>query len=247
MPESIELVLRVDRAGGVSARNVHASVVAVLDEEAVEHRAATKPFSVWPVLGDVDEPGLARFRINWLASGPAPAALTGIGRRWRLGGLRAVVVDVRVERYDFEVLRRAPSAQSVRVDFHSPTMFSRNGTAGLFPEAALVVGSVARRWQAFAEPDGRFDHAATACQAALQTTDYELSTVPALFDRVAEGNGWRDRNVTGFLGWADCRLPRTAGEDLRWALGVVAAYAPLCGIGHLTTHGFGAVSALAKG
>ena len=134
----------------------------------------------------------------------------------------------RVASFD-QLIDAASADASLALEFCSPTAFQLTGNHSLlFPDPALVFGSLAARWNAFAP--AKIDRAVVdQIAAAALVSRYRLET--SMFDF------GRYRKV-GFVGHCHYQL-RAAGSEVVQAANTLAAFAFFAGVGYKTTMGMG--------
>lgn len=202
------------------------------------HHDQRKPYSIWPLL-PADAEDLAMWRLNVLddESDRVDHLLRQLSRRPRLVDRPVEVVDVRVTTTPFADLAEARPVRTADLLFLSPTYFSRSGRDYLLPDPVLILRTLAARWNGYAPERAQIDEPARELllrQAVLVA--HELRTV-----RVDLRGGGR----TGFVGQVRLGLPRRAAQPVSTAtLGTLCRFVPFCGIGAMTTHGLGCVSAV---
>jgi CRISPR-associated endoribonuclease Cas6 len=235
----IELRLRATWPLEATTRQLHGLACAVFEgQHADGHAGGEKPFTVWPLSPDPEEPGTGwLLRTAWLRSGLPQAVLAAYGQL-RLGHVTCKVADVAYQPATHAELAAGPSLEGARLAFLSPTYFSQNGTDVLIPEPRLIVGSWRRRWNASLpgedHPLAISDEAWRDIHRALRLTAFELRT-----QRMDSGRG---HERAGFTGTATLRLDKDAGMTVQAPFGALARFAGFCGTGAQTTHGFGATT-----
>jgi len=126
-----------------------------------------------------------------------------------------------------------PVLRRVRLHFHTPTAFSGEHGATLFPEPRLVYRSLAAKWNEYGAP--ALDPAAvdTFC-SNLQVEGYQLQTavVPGV-----------RRLEKGFTGHLDVSLIASAPVEAAAWLDRLSGFALFAGVGQKTTMGMGQVTA----
>lgn len=239
MPSTLEIDLEVGHAPSspISSRHLHAAVVAAVDESPDDHTAAHKRFSIWPLLaGGTDSH--ARLRVGWLADSDVPSGLLRPGRTWRLGSMNATCVGHQISHKPFAALATVSRASAGRLSFHSPTSFSRSGRSFPLPDPYLILKGLHRRWNAFAGDCAMPESVLSEVLAHIELRDFDITACHVTQERVV-GRGDTD---LGFIGWVDLALSGrpTLAEEL--AFGALCSFAEIAGVGHQTTHGYGATT-----
>jgi len=105
------------------------------------------------------------------------------------------------------------------------------------PDPRLILGSHQRRWNE-ALPEGSSlridDELWQRLHRAVRLDAFDLHTA-----EMDSGRGYRR---AGFVGTATLQVAREAPVDVRSAFAILVRYAPYCGTGAQTTHGFGATT-----
>jgi CRISPR-associated endoribonuclease Cas6 len=235
MPVAFTMRLSADSPVQAETRHLHGLACALFEGEGSLHNGQDKPFAVWPVeTGSPAPDHRLLWRASWLAPLPPPHRVESLGQV-RLGAqpLRICAVDRREAGYG--ELAAGPVLRAITLAFRSPVFFSRNGTDDLSPDPRLILGSYRRRWNcllgeqnllAISDEEWRDTH------RWVQLTGYELRT-----QAMDTGRG---RTRTGFTGTATLYLDRTAPRSAETVFSALARFAPYCGTGAQTTHGFGA-------
>lgn len=234
MPVIVELRLRADRAGYVPTTvQLHGLACALFEGTySASHDGQEKPFSVWP-LAVVPDGWL--LRAAWLPGGFPQSVLAACGQH-RIGPKTCTVTDLALHPMSFTDLAGGPPGGGVRLDFRSPTYFSRNGSRVVTPDPRLIAGSWRRRWNACADPSLTVDDEQwRAVSQAMRLTEFDLRT-----QRRDNGYG---RQQPGFTGTATLRLDKAAPPWVRATFTALAGFAEFSGTGAQTTHGFGATNA----
>lgn len=128
----------------------------------------------------------------------------------------------------------APAAPSgVTLDFLTATSFKQNNSYVLLPDAALILGSLLSRWNAFTTGQTLVEEGLREKLAALTSIhSYSLRTQLFSLERVT---------LKGFVGRLELRLH---GSDMqRRLLGLIMSYAPYAGVGIKTAVGMGRAAA----
>jgi CRISPR-associated endoribonuclease Cas6 len=242
MPAVIELRLRAERPLDATTKQLHGLACAVFEgPQSNAHTGAEKPFTVWPLARDGDEPRTGwLLRTAWLRTRLPQSVLAAYGKL-RLGHVTWTVTDVAYRPATHLELASGPAVAAARLTFRSPTYFSQNGTDVVVPEPRLIVGSWRRRWNASlpeGDPLGIDDDAWREIHHALRLTAFDLRT-----ERMDSGLG-RDRS--GFMGSATLRLDKDAPIVACARYGALARFAEFCGTGAQTTHGFGATQVVVE-
>src|SRR6185437_1347262 len=174
------------------------------------------------------------WRASWLPRALPPAAALA-PQELRLGHVRCTVTEARHRSLSYAQLAAGPGMRAVRVVFHSPAYFSRNGSGVVLPDPRLIAGSWRRRWNA-SLPEGDAlvigDDVWRDTHRALSLAEYDLRT-----ERRDTG---RNRAQAGMVGSAMLRLGGSLPPGVPRALGTLARFAEYCGTGAQTTCGFGA-------
>jgi hypothetical protein len=235
MPTIIELRLKATWTVRADTRLLHGLACALFEGEGAIHDEPHKPWAAWP-LRPGPAPEAWEWRTTWLPDTPPPATVVTAGEL-RVGHVGCTVTESRHRRVSHASLAGGPPLTAAAVTFASPTYFSRNGTDTVTPDPRLIAGSWRRRWNASLPADSPLvigDDAWLAMHKSLALAEFDLRT-----ERRDTGHG-RDR--PGFTGTAAIRLPRNAPPPARKILGTLARFAPYCGTGAQTTHGFGATT-----
>lgn len=230
MPLRLDLVLRHE-AGELDPtfRQAHGVACALLESADSAHRAHVKPFSVWPLLPLSPEEHL--LRLHWLAIAP-PESLQRLPGHLYIGRARLRVEDAQLAETSYAAMLREPPTRRVELRFRSPTRFRRNGRDYLLPDPGLLLGSLARRWDALC-PDGL----AVDPRALRRLVDEVLLARHRLQTELVDTGSTK----AGFVGEALLVLPPDVEAEAAAVLGSLTAFAAFAGIGHQTTHGLGAV------
>lgn len=206
------------------------------------HRGQIKVFSVQPLCSSSGGSDHLELRLNWLARRAPDGRLRAcLGRPVQLGHAQLTAVDLETEHVSYGELTETGPVWDCLFTFLSPTYFSRSGRDYLLPDPELVVLRLAARWN---------EH---VCDQDFAITD---ESVRGLARRVilmshrihtVRVNVGRDRVRAGFVGQARLGLravERRQPEGIAGArlFGALCGFAPFCGVGAQTTHGFGAVS-----
>lgn len=217
-----------------SPAQVHGLACQLLDADDDAHREQDKPWSAWPVDGAPGS-GSAVWRLHWLRDATAPpAGRLRPGIQVRLGAQQFTVRGGRLSTTPYAELARREAA-GVRMWFHSPTCFSRNGRFYPLPDPVLLFRGLAARWSRLSNepapevPTAQLDE----LLGSVAVVAHELSTV-----RIDIGSGQRP----GFTGWADFAPTGQTGPSAGRLLAALACFAEYAGVGSATTHGLGAVS-----
>jgi CRISPR-associated endoribonuclease Cas6 len=243
MPTRFALELEPDTVGlelpEPTPAQVHGLACALLDREPTDHNAPEKPWAVWPV--DV-EAGQRRasWKLHWLRDdNSAPTGRMDVGARVRLGNRRFTLHRVCPTMTQYAALA---DRTATRADlwFQSPTYFSRNGRFYPLPDPVLLFRGLAAKWNA-RQADASMslpDDLLSQLTSAVAISACELATT-----RIAVGVGEPAAERPAFTGWARFAVPRRADEAVRRAFAALVRFAEFSGIGAMTTHGLGAVSA----
>jgi CRISPR-associated endoribonuclease Cas6 len=243
MPTRFVLELEPDR-GGPAVREptpgqVHGLACALLDRDSAAHRAQEKPWAAWPVDVEQDD-GRARWSLHWLRDDcAAPTDRLGVGSRVRLGGRGFTLRSVSPAMTGYAALADRVASRA-DMWFQSPTYFSRNGRFYPLPDPVLVFRGLAARWNA-----RQADVSTSLPEELLRqlTSVVAISAYQLQTTRVAVGAGERGAERPAFTGWARFAVPRGAEEAARRAFAALVGFAEFAGVGAMTTHGLGAVSA----
>lgn len=167
----------------------------------------------------------------------------------QIGPLQAMIVDVHYEApfelplYEENVLDliqlrlEAKPARKIEFEFLTPTMF--NGTHGdiIFPTAELIFASIVDKWNAGDIEDTLDKPRIKELCERIILTDWSGHTKRVYFGR--------DRGYTGFIGNFTFNLSKLSTEENQ-LITVLAFFGQHCGIGRLSSQGFGQVRVLLK-
>lgn len=196
------------------------------------HTRQDKDFAVWPLLED---DGRVVFRLHALSDEDAIAerVRSRVVVTPHLGpDLPLLDPSLDVQRVTFEQLASRDPVTSVRVEFVSPTMFSRNGRNYALPDPVVVHQHLVRRWNLFAPEPLRIteDDARSLLRAmTLEATDIRADRIPDIIGR------------SGFIGSATFHLIGRSSANRRH-LRSLWSFAEYSGVGALTTQGLGALA-----
>lgn len=229
--------------------------------EALHATAAQKPFTVSPLLeyardhplsGRLAAGQRARLRFTVLDDRVFAALLrkfaSTAGFRLRAGPAHLVVSDLTTvpgpwtgARSIERIWEEASDASRVALQFATPTSFSlgeRDGTRrmGMFPTAALVFGSLRRRWLGLGGPALPAD-LGQVIDERLVEVGHEVRTLALQMRRQPE---------IGFIGWCDYEAKGAWTIDQKRAFNALADLAFFTGIGRKTTMGLGQARRLAR-
>lgn len=232
MPQRWHLLLHPEHATRrqrATPAHLHGLACHLLEGAGADHHRQTKPFSVTPLVEATGAPRCATFTLGWLDDRTIPPLEKLVGEPVRLGSQHFTVQDVRGEGAPYAALLSLPTARRAAMDFLSVTYFSRNGRWIPLPDPELVYGSLARRWNAFADhpvPDGVL----ADLLAGVAVSSHDVASAP-----VEIGPGHR----IGFRGHASFTLPRPNSAAVASAFTALSSFAELAGVGAQTTHGLG--------
>ncbi len=215
------------------------------------HHAQRKLFAVGPL---TFPPGQrVEWRTSWLSDDVVPPVLGRVVDA-RLGAAAVRLTPAAVRHRSFGALRRI-AATRASVAFISPTSFSRSGVDWLLPDPHLLLGGLARRWNALASDEHHLDlDVISELARATVISSLELCTIRTERYRGAVVRRWSPFAGTvnhraaaspggrpgrsGFVGTVTFRL-----NDSRWRelFGALFSFAGFAGVGRATTHGCGAV------
>jgi CRISPR-associated endoribonuclease Cas6 len=235
MPVEFMMRLHTGRPSPVETRHLHGLACALFEGDVSAHTGQEKPFAVWPL--DTDSPSLAgelRWRASWLAACSPPRQLESL-TQVRLGAQPLRIARVERQAATHAELVGAPMLRAVTFAFRSPVFFSRNGTDDLSPDPRLILGSYRKRWNGClgeGHPLAVDDGVWRETHRWVRLTGYDLRT------EAMDGGHGRDR--AGFVGTATLYVDRGAQRDAVSVFSTLARFAPFCGTGAQTTHGFGA-------
>lgn len=237
MPVIVELRLRAERVTRSpyvpTTVQLHGLACALFEGAFSEdHESQAKPFSIWPLTPVADGWLL---RAAWLSAGFPQQVLASCGQL-RVGPVFCSVTDLALHPESFTDLADGTASDGVRLDFRSPTYFSRSGIRVVTPDPRLIVGSWRRHWNTHADPGLRIsDEDWSILTQSLRLTEFELST-----HRRDTGYG---HTRQGFTGTATLRLDKRASAENRAQFTALSRYATFTGTGAQPTHGFGATTA----
>jgi hypothetical protein len=237
MPIAVTLRLRPSRPWQPNTRQVHGLACELFEQQRPPHHQQDKPFAIWPVHPDPDDPDVGLIlRGAWLGDTPPPFTLA-TGSRVRLGGVWCTLTDVDEYKASYAELAASAPARSATLAFWSPTYFSHNGADVLTPDPRLLVGSWRRRWN-HAQPTGSAllvdDSLWQQLHRALRLIAFDLHTL-----EMDSGHG---HPQTGFVGQVTLGLQPGGARELRSVLSTLVRFASFAGTGAQTTHGFGATT-----
>jgi CRISPR-associated endoribonuclease Cas6 len=132
-------------------------------------------------------------------------------------------------------LAGGPALRAVTFAFRSPVFFSRNGVDDLTPDPRLILGSYRRRWNGSLGTGHLLaidDDLWRDTHQHVWLTGYDLATCAV--------DAGRGRKRAGFAGTATLHLDRGTPRAALSVFSTLARFAPFCGTGAQTTHGFGA-------
>src|SRR5262249_96871 len=134
---------------------------------------------------------------------------------------------------DWQTLTTFSAQRTMTMHFWSPTAFSLNKRQfGLFPEPALVWGSLLRDWNSYAP-----DHMKMDKQVIRAPTDKHIAVSGCkLHSEFLRFGGYVQK---GFVG--QCTYHVSADEPLAAHLTTLASFALYSGVGYKTTMGMGQV------
>jgi CRISPR-associated endoribonuclease Cas6 len=244
MPTVFNIEFRPERpfTRPVAPRDLHRLACYLLEHPGRDaHSDQNKAFSVWPLEIHHDgelvgaQPTRVGVRLCQLDDDPLRgeqlqrnlAKQPNLGREHPLVPLSIEVTEVAAHE-----LVPAVGASAVQVQFLSPTHFSRNGRRYCLPDPVLVWGRVADRWNVHIEDVAalRIDDALKRAVAGTITlTHCDIRTVGA------------PHRPDGFVGRVDFSLGARPEPQVSQAFTAVWRFTELCGVGALTTQGFGAV------
>lgn len=191
---------------------------------------AGEPFSVWPLASGAHQTR-SRVRLNWLPDDADLAPLRSA--EVIFGSVRCHVVHAAVRTRTFAELLDAPAVDVLRFRFRSPATFARRGRTWPVPDPILVLGSLARRWNA---------HARVALPAVALSELLDRVEVDDLDTQLRSGWARGPGIVPGFVGHMDLRMAKAAGHGARSLLSTLGAAAEFLSMGKQTTYGYGAVT-----
>jgi CRISPR-associated endoribonuclease Cas6 len=244
MPTIFTIEFRPERpfTRPVAPQDLHRLACYLLERPGREvHADQNKAFSVWPLEvhnnGELvgTQPPRVGVRLCQLDDDPARVEqlVRNLEKQPNLGvehPLMALKLDVvEVAAHD---LVPAVGASQVDVEFLSPTHFSRNGRRYCLPDPVLVWGRLADRWNVHVgeaaalhiDEDLRRDVARN-----ITLTHCDICTV---------GPPHRPDGFLGQVGFSLGSRPEPLASQV---FNAVWRFAELCGVGALTTQGFGAV------
>ncbi len=236
MPATIELKLQPQRQIHPDTRQLHGLACALFEgADSASHTGQEKPFTVWPLRpGGPPAEQAWWLRASWLACAAPPERIETVP--WvRLGTQPLRILGVERCEAGHAQLAGGPVLREVTLAFHSPVFFSRNGTDDVSPDPRLILGSYRRRWNAGLGEGHALsigDDAWRDTHRWVRLAGYEL--------RTESMDGGRGRSRIGFTGTATLYLDRSAPPEAGVVFSALVRFAPYCGTGALTTHGFGA-------
>jgi CRISPR-associated endoribonuclease Cas6 len=129
----------------------------------------------------------------------------------------------------------APATQDIRLEFVTPTCFSRDlpgerKRLAFFPLPALLWASWARKWQLFGPPLAELADIAQEAERWLLVANYQLET------RALDLGRFRQK---GAVGWVDFEMQPGAPAAVAQRLHTLAAFAVYAGSGYKTAMGLG--------
>lgn len=245
MPSAVLLLTRTSedpwwlrpRAVGKLAYSLFRTVDPALSES-LHTEASPKPFSISAIRDD-DAVVVRLTALNGATECVLPSLLdfAGTDRSVDLGDTQIVFTDARVD----PTLHSAAYAHLARARFRthnvfrfvSPTTFKQGIAMTPLPVPSLLLGSWARRWNAF-------------CAEQLRISDETLADISsrvgiAALDIATETCNLRPGAVVGFTGRVcleTLKAPTWNAHD-KAIFSALAAFAPYCGTGWKTTEGFG--------
>ncbi len=233
--------------GGVELHGMFFNILRQINPTLADeiHEMQQKPFSIGPLVGKIERKdgaaqivaaksytfSIATFTDDLTVTLPELIQAMWAMEEIKLGGAGFKLVEAKFlqnKAYSFsQLLLSTKSLQRIQMEFVSPTCFRSKGRLLLFPEPSLVFSSLLDKWNAFSDvpiPTIGFD--------LIQVTKYELKTT---MSQVGE------RDLIGFKGTCTYTFTPEAPELTRWAVHVLASFAPLSGVGYKTTVGMGQV------
>ncbi len=214
---------------------MHGLACALFEEQDAGHAGQEKAFSIWPLYTDPDYGGeVVIWRASWLRGDGPPQSVETLPQV-RLGAQPLRIIGVERCQAGHAELAGGPVLREVTLAFHSPVFFSRNGTDDVSPDPRLILGSYRRRWNGSLGEGhalGFGDDAWRDTHRWVRLTEYEL--------RTRSMDSGRGRSRAGFTGTATLYLDTSAPREAGVVFSTLGRFAPYCGTGALTTHGFGA-------
>lgn len=204
-------------------RHLHALACRLLETPTGDHTATTKPFTA-AYGGD-------HLVVSWLDELTEPDLPARLGIPTRLGH-RPVRLELG-ERHSepYTSLASSPPAIKAQVEFRTPTYVNRSGRQFPLPDPELLLGGLARRWNAFS-PEALPSHAVSEVLESVHLARHDTSTRPA-------GSGPSQK--VGFVGSAVFGLPRSVSVGAQRAFAALWSFAAFAGVGAQSTHGLGHV------
>lgn len=160
----------------------------------------------------------------------APILSTLSGQTLRLGRVTYTISQAHQQSATTyaKLLEALPSADAP-LRFVTPTFFRKSGGNYPLPEPALVFGSLAQRWQAFA-PEPVPDNVQHTLSSRVTLKYLNLSSVTSQ----------AHAKTVGFVGRVTFHLPKASPPERRW-LSALTHYSVYAGVGAKTTLGYGQV------
>lgn len=231
----IEIDTYAVEGAAATASMVHGIASSLFDAAEGQHAAQSKPWTAWPVQSRSDNHLTLRF--TWLADDvPLPAAVTAAGA----SSLRFHRQDVPVQNLSIkyisyaQVAAKPASAAHWKIQFHSPTHFSRDGHVNCLADPFLVLSSLSQRWNSFAGTELAIDSSPAALSRMIEIKGFDL--------RSEEWPGPKGQERRGTVGGMLWRIAQ-GDQTLRRHLATLLAAAEFLGVGKETTYGFGVVTA----
>lgn len=237
VPTTVELELVHPQWMQVSPGKLHGLAYQVFAEPACDIPTRAEPFTIWPPYAG-PAAGRSGLRLTWLRDDGFDLSARIRQVPVRFGSITCTVVSTRDRRVPYTRLAGSAPTRRLLMEFHSPTLFSRNGKTWPVPDPTLVLRGLWQRWNEHATTHALDEPALRELLTLIEVRDLNVRTV-----QVAAG---RAGQSVGFVGVMTLALPRTSPPHTQLLLGVLGAAAEFLGVGKQTTYGFGVVTGQAE-
>lgn len=232
MPTGIQLDLEHPSWMDAPPAKLHGVACATFEPEGAAHDGTEKPFSTYPLR--FIRPGRSVLRWNWLPDQQAMPELPVAGDVIRFGSARCAIAGVSVETTRFSEFAASSPVEAVRFVFHTPTSFASDGRRQPILDPALVLTSIARRWNA---------HAGIEIPSELLRELRECVRLDRWSASTEEIDTGKPGRMVGFVGEADMSLPDGVTPSVGAIFAALARSAEFTGVGVLCTYGMGTTTA----